>query len=109
MNRILHIRKRNGLSQQQAADLMHISRKNYGRVERGEVLPSSRFLLRFSKAMNVGIDEILSADLSRPVPACSPDEEKILSLYRMLDRPGREYIYQELLTESAYSKAKEGS
>ena len=112
MNRILQIRKRNGLSQQQAADLMHISRKNYGRVERGELMPSSRFLLRFSKAMNVGIDEILSAGPVRSVPVYSSAEETILSLYRMLDRSGRDYIYRELLTESAISaqsSLKEGS
>ena len=91
---------------------MHISRKNYGRVERGELLPSSRFLLRFSKAMNVGIDEILPSCAGRTVLSCSPVEETILSLYRTLDRSGRDYIYQEQLTESAFSahsSLKDGS
>jgi len=112
MNRILYIRKRNGLSQQQTADLMHISRKHYGRVERGELFPSSRFLLRFSRVMNVGIDEILSSPASSCGPRYSPAEEKILSLYRMLDSSGRDYIWQELVMESRSCRGrslKEGS
>ena len=112
MNRILYIRKRRGLSQQQTADLMHISRKNYGRVERGEILPSSRFLLRFSEVMNVGIDEILYSGTVRPRREYTAAEEAVVSMYRLLDRSGREYIYRELMEESAIStqrSEKEGS
>ena len=100
MTRICLIRKRRGLSQQQTADLMHISRRTYGEVERGVRAPSSRFLTRFSEVMDVSIAEILPDPGAADAIVRSQEEARILSLYRSLDRSGKEYIYQELLMES---------
>lgn len=46
--------KKNGLTQQQAADKLHISRTHLSRVLRGERAPSMALLTRMEEVMETG-------------------------------------------------------
>lgn len=58
-NKILQLRKKNGLSQEQLGEVVDVTRQTISNWELGETTPNPEQLKRLSKAFNVSIDEIL--------------------------------------------------
>ena len=54
IERYKEYQKKNGLTQQQAADKLHISRTHLSRVLRGERAPSMALLTRMEEVMETG-------------------------------------------------------
>ncbi len=61
-----HARRQANITQQQAAELCKLSLREYGSLERGEVIPSAKTLLKTYRVLGVDLYK-LSIDL--------PDEE----------------------------------
>jgi transcriptional regulator with XRE-family HTH domain len=55
------LRIRKGVSQNQLSQLSGISRSGLGHIESGNVLPSFANILRISGALEITIEEVLSA------------------------------------------------
>ena len=58
-NKILQLRKKNGLSQEQLGEKVEVTRQTISNWELGETAPNPEQLKKLSKAFNVSIDEIL--------------------------------------------------
>ena len=59
MTKLGTLRKAAGLTQQQLADHMGVSRSTVAMWETGENAPSSKYLLELAKALSCSLDEIL--------------------------------------------------
>lgn len=62
-NKILEYRKRNGLSQEQLADKINVTRRTISNWELGETQPNSEQLKMLSKEFSISIDELLDNDI----------------------------------------------
>lgn len=58
-NNLIRLRKEAGLSQEELADKLAVSRQAVSKWERGEALPDTDNLIRLAKLYNVSIDEIV--------------------------------------------------
>lgn len=59
---LLKLREEKRISQKELAESMEIAQTQYGKVERGEVIPSLPTLLKAAKALGVSIDKIVYGD-----------------------------------------------
>ena len=58
-NNLIKLRKEKGLSQEELADKLAVSRQAISKWERGESLPDTDNLIRLAKLYGVSIDEIV--------------------------------------------------
>jgi len=63
-NRLLELRKKNGLSQDELASKLGISRQSVSKWERAEASPDTDNLICLAKIYNISLDELLSNDES---------------------------------------------
>lgn len=68
-NNIYHLRKEKGYSQEDLANLCHVSRQTISKWEADEVMPDTNNLLELSKVFHITIDEMLK----NPVMSSQPD------------------------------------
>ena len=61
-DKILQLRKKNGLSQEQLGEKVDVTRQTISNWELGETAPNPEQLKKMSKAFNVSVDEILDND-----------------------------------------------
>lgn len=61
-NRLVELRKKSGLSQEQLADKLGLSRQAVSKWERAEASPDTDNLICLAKLYNVSLDELLSTD-----------------------------------------------
>ena len=61
-DKILQLRKKNGLSQEQLGEKVDVTRQTISNWELGETTPNPEQLKKMSKAFNVSVDEILDND-----------------------------------------------
>ena len=61
-DKILQLRKKSGLSQEQLGEKVDVTRQTISNWELGETAPNPEQLKKMSKAFNVSIDEILDND-----------------------------------------------
>ena len=61
-DKILQLRKKSGLSQEQLGEKIDVTRQTISNWELGETAPNPEQLKKMSKAFNVSIDEILDND-----------------------------------------------
>lgn len=59
---LLKLREEKRISQKELAESMEMAQTQYGKVERGEVIPSLPTLLRAAKALGVDINKIVYGD-----------------------------------------------
>ena len=59
-NRIVCLRKNNGLNQLQLAQKLHISPSTIGMYEQGRRMPSIDILVKMAKVFNVSLDYIIT-------------------------------------------------
>ncbi|MDO4490982.1 MAG: helix-turn-helix transcriptional regulator [Lachnospiraceae bacterium] len=65
--KLVFLRKENGLSQLELAELMHVSRQAISRWEVGTAIPSVDNLRFISKLYSVSIDELLDEEVKYPL------------------------------------------
>ena len=76
------------LTQRQVAERMSNSADHYGRIERGEALPSVEVLLSLAIALDISIDSLLdSSNLQDASGAPSPPEELADIIEQLRDDP----------------------
>ena len=61
-NKLVKLRKQNGLSQEELADKLGLSRQAVSKWERAEASPDTDNLICLAKLYNVSLDELLSTD-----------------------------------------------
>ena len=62
-DKILQLRKKNGLSQEQLGEKVNVTRQTISNWELGETAPNPEQLKLLSKALNISIDELLDNDV----------------------------------------------
>ena len=92
------LRRKNGWTQQQTADLLHINRSTYAYYETGTTQPDLDMLCRLAALFEVSADDLLG--LSPP----PPDTENQLFLYvaslPLIKRRSFVFRLQELLNQT---------
>ena len=82
--RLAHFRKKNGMTQQQLADELEITRELVGHYERRCENPSIDFLIKLSQTLSISVDELLDIQPEQtkrgPSPKALKIAEKISSL-----------------------------
>lgn len=63
-NRLLEYRKRSGLSQEELADKLGISRQSVSKWERAEAAPDTENLIELAKIYGVSLDDLLNVSVS---------------------------------------------
>lgn len=88
---LLVSREQSGLTQAEVASHVGIAPAVYGRIERGQMLPSVPTLCRLCATLNVSSDVLLGLDAAEreslaglPVPEPSPELRRLASLVRTL-------------------------
>lgn len=71
-NRLIELRKRKGLSQEELADVLGVSRQAVSKWERTEASPDTDNLIALAKFYNISLDELL--DTNTPVDEVLKDE-----------------------------------
>ena len=61
-NRLVQLRKKNGLSQEELADKLGLSRQAVSKWERAEASPDTDNLICLAKLYGVSLDELLSTE-----------------------------------------------
>lgn len=79
-NTLFELRKRSGLSQQELADKVHVTRQAVSRWETGETQPNTESLQLLSRLFNVSINTLLGTPRQLICQCCGmPLEDAILS------------------------------
>ena len=78
--KILELRKKSGLSQEQLGDMVNVTRQTISNWELGETAPNPEQLKLLSKALNISIDELLDNDIQNVVVEKVSNTEKLASL-----------------------------
>ena len=77
--RIQKARKKKGLTQQELADLSHVSLKHVQGCERGVKNPSFEVLRAFCKVLNLSLDSLMNLDLPEDEQAANDMRQLYLS------------------------------
>lgn len=59
-NRLREVRTEQGLTQEQLADLVGVTRKTINTVERGVFLPSTVLALKLARALGTSVEQLFS-------------------------------------------------
>lgn len=73
-DKILSLRRQRGLSQEELADKLHVSRQAVSRWEVGSALPDASNLLQLSRLFGVSADYLLNDDMDSDTPAAKAPE-----------------------------------
>lgn len=79
-NRILELRKKNGLSQEKLGEKIEVTRQTISNWELGETAPNPTQLKLLSEIFNVSIDELLNNDVTKKFE----DNKKMTSTFKIL-------------------------
>lgn len=92
-DRLREVRKTLGLTQEQAAELVGLTRVHWGRCERGGLVPGGEALIALA---NAGADMGFLLTGQRPAgliePALKPDEAALLDNYRHLPKEQQDIL-----------------
>ena len=73
-NRLIELRRRKGLSQEELADILGVSRQAVSKWERTEASPDTDNLIALAKFYNISLDELL--DTGTPVDEILKDNKE---------------------------------
>ncbi len=79
-DKILDLRKKNGLSQEQLGEEIDVTRQTISNWELGETNPNPEQLKLLSKALNVSIDDLLDNDITNVVVEKVSNTEKLAGM-----------------------------
>lgn len=74
-NRLVNFRKQSGLSQEQLAEKIGVSRQAVSKWERSEASPDTDNLILLARLYNVSLDELLRTDDEIPTPNAQDESE----------------------------------
>lgn len=108
------LRKKNHLTQQEVADILHITRSSYSKYENGIHQPNLALLQKFAKLYAVSVDYLLNADgetetenvCTNPLDNISNQEFNLIKKYRQLDERGRSTVEDIIDREYKYVKKR---
>lgn len=82
-DKIIHLRKTNGLSQEDLAEKLNVSRQAISRWENGTALPDAQNVLQISKLFQVTADYLLNDDYEsdRDIPAVQTATQETEDLF----------------------------
>ena len=82
-DKIIHLRKANGLSQEDFAEKLNVSRQAISRWENGTALPDAQNVLQISKLFQVTTDYLLNDDYEsdRDIPAVQTATQETENLF----------------------------
>ena len=92
-NKILQLRKKNGLSQEQLGEKVEVTRQTISNWELGETAPNPEQLKKLSKAFNVSIDEILDNESKEFLMNKISNTERLAGMIIKNIKSNRNYIY----------------
>lgn len=100
--RLKELREERGYSQQQLADLLHLSRSTIEMYEHGKRDPNTETKEAIADFFNVNMDYLFGRDGSpspNPEEVLSKDEKILISSYRLLNAAGKRRIqeYAEMI------------
>ena len=84
-DKIIELRKKNGWSQEELAEMLGVSRQSVSKWEGAQSVPDMNRILKLSEVFGVSTDELLKDDLE--LPAERPVETVILETRRATDIP----------------------
>lgn len=113
--RLRMARKAAGLTQKSLADMVGIGASSIANYETGVSAPNEDILINLMRVLNIDANYLYADDIvSQPgVRYLSPDEERLLSVYRSLNAVGKQmaittvesYAANTALTEDALTGA----
>lgn len=104
MKRLRELRLEKGLTQQQLADLLHVSQQSIHKYEAGICSPTADGLKDMAHFFQTSVDYLIElSDLPHPAEppktaALSDEEKRLLSYYRLLEPMTKELI-QRIINE----------
>ena len=93
--KLLELRRREGLSQEQLADRLGVTRQSVSKWESGTAAPELSKLIALSELFSVSVDYLVKDYLEEPEtpPAASPETGKLAEQVEELSRYFRGYAY----------------
>ena len=85
-NKIYEMRKAHGLSQEQLAEKLGVSRQSVSKWESGESIPELERLVEISKLFNVSTDYLLGQTSNRNIDVTGLDDAEIELLSQLVDK-----------------------
>ena len=79
-NKIMELRKKNGLSQEELAEKVGVARQTISKWELGETSPDLKQSKELSNIFNVSLDELVSNDIHNILIEKTSDTEKLAGL-----------------------------
>ncbi len=83
--KLLYLRKTKGLSQEQLASEITVSRQAISKWELGESIPDTENVIQLTKLFNVTADFLLNEEIDIPVGASAGEETEQEVIYSMLN------------------------
>lgn len=104
-NRLVNLRKSNGLSQEALAEKLGISRQAVSKWERAEASPDTDNLIMLARLYGVSLDELLRTEDEIPIP--EPVSEEPVAEALITEEEQKEYVHVGF--EGVHVKDKDGS
>ncbi len=82
--KLYSLRKKSGLSQEELADQLNVSRQAVSKWESGASMPESEKLLAISRHFNVTVDYLMKDELAEPERVSAQPEDKKTSFVKYL-------------------------
>lgn len=79
-NKILELRKKNGLSQEQLGEKVDVTRQTISNWELGETTPNPEQLKHLSSVLNISIDELLDNNINNTLVEKVSNTEKLAGM-----------------------------
>lgn len=78
--KIMHLRKKNGLSQEELAEKVGVTRQTISKWELGETSPDLKQSRELSKILNISLDELVNNDIKDILVEKTSNTEKLAGL-----------------------------
>ena len=88
--KLIRLRREAGLSQEQLADEMGVTRQSVSKWESGTAMPELSKLIALSERFDVSVDYLVKDDLETPEQR-KPQNEEVILLEQKLDRLAEDY------------------
>lgn len=106
-NRLVNLRKKNGLSQEQLAEKLGLSRQAVSKWERAEASPDTDNLICLAKLYGVSLDDLLNTD--EPVEEIAREQEEKRAEEEKKEEPKQEETKEEAQEAEKTGKEESGA
>ncbi len=100
-NKLYELRKQKGLSQEELANRLNVSRQTVSKWEVGDSTPDMEKLIAISDLFGISLDELVLNKTPEPAPAPAQEAQEKADLYTD--------IKEKVLTDENKKKAKKGA